>query len=158
MACAYSFRFSPQFTALLSEFGASSAGLALRDFRAAWERFAQENSDLVGAEADGLARLGFQGDVLRKMFLSARHYHGRPEKKRGQAPRRVDATWERYDSDLYKAMRAHVESHLKERPKRAYELFIGKGGYDDTERLKRAYKNMYYRAKRKAPDPSLKTD
>ena len=104
---------------------------------------------MVNSEVERLVAAGFEGDGRRKMFLSARHYHGRTDKKkRGSLAPRVDATWERYDGDVYAAMRSHVDSHLQERPKVAYGLFVAEGGHEDTERLKRSYKNMYYRAKR----------
>ena len=44
------------------------------DFMEAWSKWTGENGRLISAEQDRLSAIGFDGDIIKKMYVSARYY------------------------------------------------------------------------------------
>jgi hypothetical protein len=45
-----------------------------KDFKEAWNTWIEENNDIVTDEIRRLTEMGYDGDILDKMFKSARYY------------------------------------------------------------------------------------
>ena len=70
----YRFKFTPDFTQLLFEFSKLHRFDDRHTFREAWELWLDENNDEVCKETRYLSNLGYEGDVLDKMYKSSRYY------------------------------------------------------------------------------------
>ena len=85
-----------------------------KDFKEAWEIWVEENDDIVQEEVDRLNNLGYDGDILDKMFKSARYYFRKKstEKKVPQKRR----SYVGIQSALLEAMDKHIIDN-KRKPK-----------------------------------------
>ena len=70
----YRFKFTPEFTQLLFEFSKLHQFDDRHTFREAWEVWLEDNNDEVCKETRYLSNLGYEGDVLDKMYKSSRYY------------------------------------------------------------------------------------
>jgi hypothetical protein len=120
----------------------------------------EENEDLVNDETDRLYRLGYDGDVLQKMFKSSRYYFRKKStKKKAPVERRdyISVTQELLDNiDSYisksltiKPAASFIEfckentTILQKEVKHLYK----KGLTDSNEvkyKIKKTYKNRYF--------------
>lgn len=147
---AFSHRFTPQVTSLLRDIGDELRGTGIAEFREAWKRFLETHACIVQNEEARLKSAGYEGIVSTKMFNAVRYYYGR---KGGAAkpkpPKRVDPTWVRYEPEVYENMRSYISDQMACKPKVSYARFLQVYAMEDSERLKRSYKNTYYRMKRR---------
>ena len=134
-----------------------------KDFKEAWEQWILENDMLVSRETERLTTLGYEGDVVKKMFTSARYYFRKKssEKKEPKVRRQ-------YISASRELIQA-VDNHIKEnsikpdyQPKTGFADFCNNntelikammakyaenGELDVKEihdKVKKTYKNRYF--------------
>jgi len=70
----YRFKFTQNFMDELYKFSKVHQYDDRKSFKDAWEIWTQEQEDLIETEVARLNNLGYDGDVLDKMFKSARYY------------------------------------------------------------------------------------
>jgi hypothetical protein len=70
----YRFKFTQNFMDELYKFSKVHQYDDRKSFKEAWEIWMQEQEDLIETEVARLNNLGYDGDVLDKMFKSARYY------------------------------------------------------------------------------------
>jgi len=70
----YRFKFTQNFMDELYKFSKVHQYDDRKSFKEAWEIWTQEQEDLIETEVARLNNLGYDGDVLDKMFKSARYY------------------------------------------------------------------------------------
>ena len=70
----YRYKFTDDFTQELYKFSKIHQYDHRKDFKDAWQIWTEENENLVDGEVRRLTNLGYDGDVLDKMFKSARYY------------------------------------------------------------------------------------
>jgi len=72
--CIYRFKCTQSFMNALYEFSKIHQYDDRKSFKDAWEQWLQDNIDLVEVETRRLQEMEYQGDVLDKMYKSARYY------------------------------------------------------------------------------------
>ena len=136
-----------------------------KDFKEAWKVWTEENEDIINEESVRLNNLGYpkEGDIIDKMFKSARYYFRKKSTEKKQPIQRrqyISVTRELLD-----AMDNHIEENmLKEdyQPKTGFVSFckgnekvlkesltkIFEQGIKDSEliqdKIKKTYKNRYF--------------
>lgn len=70
----YRFKFTQNFMDDLYKFSKIHQYDDRKSFKEAWKNWAEEKEDLIEGEISRLDKLGYDGDVLDKMFKSARYY------------------------------------------------------------------------------------
>jgi len=70
----FRFKFTKEFMEELYQFSKIHQFLNRKDFKEAWIMWEEKNSLIIQAEIDRLNHLDFHGDILDKMFKSARYY------------------------------------------------------------------------------------
>lgn len=70
----YRFKFTDVFMEELHQFSKIHPLENRKDFKESWILWTKEHSIMIQEEIDRLHKLGFQGDVLDKMFKSTRYY------------------------------------------------------------------------------------
>ena len=159
----FRFKFTEAFMTDLNKFAKIHQYDHRKDFKEAWEIWVEENDDIIQEEVDRLNNLGYDGDILDKMFKSARYYF------RKKSPIKVEPRIRRQyisvNHDLLDAMDAHIRSIIRSdgfQPKSGFVSFclnndqvvkatitqIFNQGINDGEliqkKLKKTYKNRYF--------------
>ena len=73
--------FSDVCFSLLKEFAHTNAQLPRKAYKQAWEQFTDANAEFIAQETARLADAGYTGDVVIKMFKTAKYYLTKREKK-----------------------------------------------------------------------------
>ena len=159
----YRYKFTNEFTDELYKFSKIHQYDHRKDFKEAWEIWSNDNLDLVEGEVRRLTNLGYDGDILDKMFKSARYYFRKKStEKKAPAKRRIYVGSQK---DLLEAMDEHIKSEINTgdfKPSEGFDEFCKKnieiikeqvnllvraGITDPNEvkgKIKKTYKNRYF--------------
>ena len=134
-----------------------------KTFKVAWDEWAKENKATVEMEANRLFANHYDGDVLDKMFKSARYYFRKKSGVKKEASKR--RTYVGVTDTLINAMNAHIIYGMSQRnykPSDGFDAFcqdqidllqqevnylFKQGIEDSTEimiKIKKTYKNRYF--------------
>jgi len=159
----FRFKFTEDFMEELYKFSKIHQYDDRKDFKEAWTKWTEENDDVIDEETKRLIQLGYDGDILVKMFKSARYYfRKKSDQKREPKQRR---TYISVNRDLLNAMDRHILENIyldDYQPKNGFESFckdnetilqttinqIVENGVHDKEtidvKIKKTYKNRYF--------------
>lgn len=159
----YRYKFTNEFTNELYKFSKVHQYDDRKDFKEAWEIWTEDNSELVELEVRRLTNLGYDGDILDKMFKSARYYFRKKStEKKAPTKRRVYVGSQK---DLLEAMDEDIKSNISSgdfKPSDGFDEFCKKnidilkeqvnilchaGLRDSNEikaKIKKTYKNRYF--------------
>jgi hypothetical protein len=155
----YRFKFTEDFMSELYKFSKIHQYDDRKDFKEAWKKWTEENEQIIDSEMCRLLRLGYNGDVLDKMFKSARYYFRKKgtEKKEPKQRRPYISV----NRELLEAMDIHIEENSIQ-PKDGFTDFCKKNelllketitlifeqGIKDKDiiedKIKKTYKNRYF--------------
>jgi hypothetical protein len=164
----FRFKFTQDFMDKLYVFSKIHQYDERNDFKEAWQLWVDENDEDVNAEKRRITSLGYDGDVMEKMFKSARYYFRKKtdEKKEPKERRKYISV----SHDLLEAMDVHILSHIGKddyQPKNGFILFCHENedllkasinvmlqqGFNDSamiqEKIKKTYKNRYFMLSKK---------
>jgi hypothetical protein len=159
----YRFKFTEEFMEELYKFSKIHQYDSRIDFKEAWKLWTEENSLLIDEEMRRLINLGYDGDVLDKMFKSARYYFRKKsiEKKEPRQRRQYISV----NKELLDIMDSHIEENIYNsdyQPKTGFITFckdneiilketitkIFEQGIKDSQliedKIKKTYKNRYF--------------
>jgi len=158
----YRYKFSQELIELIFAFSKIHEHDNRVDFKEAWERWIEENDELINNEVERLTKNGYKGNVMDKLYKSARYYYRKKgtEKKAPIGRRKYQSL----NKDLIKLMDDHINESLQEndfKPSTAFTEFCGiqsqmiKEQIDTylgnslsreevTNKIKKTYKNRYF--------------
>lgn len=164
----YRYKFTDDFTDELFKFSKIHQYDHRKDFKEAWNKWLEENDELVNTESRRLKGLGYEGDILDKMFKSARYYFRKKStEKKEPVKRRIYIGLQK---ELIEAMDNHIKSNIimgNFKPSNGFDDFckeyvgllkeeinlLCRAGITDSneikEKIKKTYKNRYFLAKGK---------
>lgn len=159
----YRYKFTNDFTNELFKFSKVHQYDHRKVFKEAWDIWRGENEDLVDEELRRLTNLGYDGDILDKMFKSARYYFRKKStEKKAPSKRRVYIGSQK---DLLETMDEHIKSHINSgdfKPSEGFDEFckenvdiikeqvnmLCRAGFTDPNeiksKIKKTYKNRYF--------------
>jgi len=159
----FRFKFTEDFMEELYKFSKIHQYDDRKDFKEAWTKWTEENDEIIDEETKRLIQLGYDGDILVKMFKSARYYfRKKSDQKREPKQRRAYISVNR---ELLNAMNRHILENIymeDYQPKNGFESFckdnetilqttisqIVENGVHDKEtidiKIKKTYKNRYF--------------
>ena len=159
----YRYKFTESFMEELYEFSKIHQYDERKDFKEAWKIWIEENEDIINNETLRLDNLGYKGNVIDKMFKSARYYfRNKSTDKKEPKQRRQYISVTR---ELLNAMDNHIEKNMYNedyQPKTGFILFcksneailidtlanVIEQGIHDSEliqdKIKKTYKNRYF--------------
>jgi hypothetical protein len=159
----YRYKFTNEFTEELFKFSKIHQYDHRKDFKEAWEIWTDNNSILVDEEVRRLSNLGYEGDIIDKMFKSARYYFRKKStEKKEPAKRRIYVGSQK---DLLEQMDEHIKNNIDSgdfKPSDGFDEFckenvnllkeqvtmlIRSGITDSNEikaKIKKTYKNRYF--------------
>ena len=159
----YRYKFINELTNELYKFSKIHQYDHRKDFKEAWEIWTEENSELIDMEVRRLTNLGYDGNILDKMFKSSRYYlRKKSTEKKTPSKRRIYVGSQKY---LLEAMDQHIKSSILSgefKPSDGFDDFckqnvdvvkeqvnqlIRSGIIDSNEiksKIKKTYKNRYF--------------
>jgi len=159
----YRYKFTDEFTSQLFIFSKVHQFDHRNDFKEAWAQWLEDNENIVSSEVLRLTKLGYEGDILDKMFKSARYYFRKKStEKKAPAKRRDYSSVQR---ETLSAMDEHIKSGVINdnfKPSDGFEEFCRKNidilkeevhllcqnGFTNSEeikqKIKKTYKNRYF--------------
>lgn len=161
------FKFSPEFIEVLYSFSNMHKNDERKHFKEEWNKYLVAESVIFTSEINNLKQLGFTGDILDKMFKSARYYFRKKtiniDIKKDKTPRQC---YKCVSTELHESIDKHIkttlEKGIKPKPSLYYEYYsqenkelidneirrLNNGNdYDvqiDSNKIKKTYKNRYY--------------
>ena len=159
----YRYKFTEEFMEELYKFSKIHQYDDRKDFKEAWKVWTEDNGEIIDVEMRRLLNLGYEGDVLTKMFKSARYYFRKksPQKKEPKQRRPYISV----NRELLDAMDNHIEEKIYKtyyQPKTGFTEFckeneailketitkIFEQGIKDSnlieDKIKKTYKNRYF--------------
>jgi hypothetical protein len=159
----YRYKFTNEFTDELYKFSKVHQYDHRKDFKEAWKIWTEDNSSLVDGEVTRLTNLGYDGDIIDKMYKSARYYFRKKStEKKEPSKRRVYIGSQK---ELIEAMDEDIRTNIisgEFKPSNGFDEFCKKNveiikeqvnlllktGYKDSneikEKIKKTYKNRYF--------------
>ena len=159
----YRYKFLDSFTSELFKFSKIHQYDHRKDFKEAWKIWIEDNDDIVNEEIRRLKYIGYEGDIMDKMFKSARYYFRKKNiEKKIPKERRL---YIGVHKELLDGMDEHISSRIYSgdyKPSNCFnefcnnnvELlkeeihFLCKNGYNDViqikNKIKKTYKNRYF--------------
>ena len=159
----YRFKFTKEFMDELYNFSKIHQYDDRRDFKDAWAIWIEENEEIVNDEKNRLSLLGYDGDIVDKMFKSARYYF------RKKSDVKVEPVKRRQYIKLSKELLQIIDKHIVDniysdnyKPKTGFSIFCEENEYnlnEETvrmleqgisdkdlirEKIKKTYKNRYF--------------
>ena len=160
----YRYKFRDEFVGELYKFSKIHQYDHRKDFKEAWQLWIEDNDNLVTDEIRILSSSGYDGDILDKMFKSARYYFRKKSTEKKEPVKRRKYCG--LSKDVLDAMDKHIASNITNddyKPSTGFESFcvihsellkdestrlISNGFNKDSieihEKLKKTYKNRYF--------------
>ena len=160
----YRYKFTEAFMEELYKFSKIHEYDNRKDFKEAWQIWIEEQEDIVDAEVRRLINLGYDGNVIDKMFKSARYYFRKKKIENNKEPqkRRV---YQNVQKELLEQMDEHIKTNINNKdykPSEGFDRFcqenmdilkeeinnLLKNGFTDSDeikkKIKKTYKNRYF--------------
>jgi hypothetical protein len=159
----YRFKFTQEFMEELYKFSKIHQYDERKGFKEAWISWTEDNNDIIEEEMTRILNLGYDGDVLDKMFKSARYYFRKKSSEKKEPKQR--RPYINVPRELLDAMDQHIEENIYNvdyQPKSGFVLFcknnekilkltiskILEKGVSDSHlienKIKKTYKNRYF--------------
>ena len=159
----YRYKFLDEFTKELYRFSKIHQYDHRTDFKEAWLCWIELEDEIVSQEILRLNNLGYTGDVLDKMFKSARYYFRKKSSEKKKPKKRCEYIG--VQKDLLDAIDEHLKTHIKMgdyKPSDGFTLFCRDNieilkaevkrfctlGYKNPieikNKIKKTYKNRYF--------------
>jgi len=165
----FRFKFTDAIMEQLSQFAKIHQYDDRHTFKEAWIAWLDENDEAVAEEINRLETLGYDGDIIDKMFKSARYYYRKKStEKKAPKERRQYVSVQR---ELLDAMDSHIKkstvSDINFKPQNGFIDFCNSNrdvlqeavvklcesgitsGQDIQTKVKKTYKNRYFMIVRK---------
>jgi hypothetical protein len=159
----YRFKFTKEFMDQLYNFSKIHQYDDRKDFKEAWDIWVDENNELINDESNRLDILGYNGDIIDKMFKSARYYFRKKSDIKQEPVKRRQ--YIKLSKELIMLIDKHIVDNIYNedyQPKIGFTLFcennneqikeetikIVEQGVTDKhliqDKLKKTYKNRYF--------------
>ena len=157
----YRYKFEEVFVEQLSRFAKIHQYDHRKDFKEAWTKWMDENEEIVSEEVRRLVSLDYKGDIIDKMFKSARYYFRKKSTEKKAPCGRRDYVG--VGKELLAAMDEHIKTNLSNiKPSTGFLAFCKQEigllerevhhlvelGFTDANeirnKMKKTYKNRYF--------------
>jgi len=165
----FRFKFTDSIMEQLSHFAKIHQYDDRHTFKEAWTAWLDENDEAVAEEVNRLENLGYEGDIIDKMFKSARYYYRKKStEKKAPKERRQYVSVQR---ELLDTMDSHIKKSIASdnnfKPQNGFIAFCNSNrdvlqeavvklcetgitsGQDIQTKIKKTYKNRYFMLVRK---------
>lgn len=158
----FRYKFTDDFMAELNRFAKIHQYDERKDFKEAWTQWLDDYEDEVSQEVRRLVGLGYEGNIIDKMFKSARYYFRKKSAVKSEPKQRRE--YVSLDKKVLESMDIHIETNMDDEDyqpksgfvdfckenedmlKEAIQQMLAKGlqGEDIQDKIKKTYKNRYF--------------
>jgi len=159
----YRYKFTEQIMEELFTFSKIHQYDERNDFKDAWSVWVDENNEIIDNEIKRLSLLGYNGNILEKMYKSARYYFRKKTNEKKEPVKR--RKYISVSKELLDLMDEHIENHMYDndyQPKKGFVDFCNEQkqilresitkicdeGTTDPKmietKMKKTYKNRYF--------------
>jgi hypothetical protein len=160
----FRFKFSQPFVDEMYVFSKVHQYDSRHDFKDAWNSWTENNAELISNEIKRLENMNYMGDIMDKMFKSARYYFRKKSTVKKDPSER--GFYVNLDKDLLYAMDEHIKrnmsANIKMKPSDSVKEFqqinaeyikektqhlCEEEGFDESmmeNKIKKTYKNRYF--------------
>jgi hypothetical protein len=118
----YRYKFTQEFMNEIYQFAKIHQYDDRKYFKEAWEVWMETQSELVNSEVNRLTNLNYQGDIIDKMFKSARYYFRKKGTVKKEPVQR--SNYVAVNKELLDAMDQHIIKNLTKKEYKPSEGFI----------------------------------
>ena len=111
----YRYKFTYEFTEELYKFSKIHQYDDKNDFKEAWNIWIKDNDDIVSQEVRRVTNLGYNGNIITKMFKSARYYFRKKNTEKKQPTERRNYVG--VQKEILDSMDKHIETNIKNNSK-----------------------------------------
>lgn len=135
----------------------------LATYKLEWDEYVKKNKELFDNEIEYLQGKGYKGDVMNKIYKSARYYWRKKNDDTNKPSLQLDKVSLRFDRDFINKVSQHIERNINRldyKPATGFTDFIElyaddidelrktletRISYDNLiKKIKKTYKNRYY--------------
>ena len=159
----YRYKFTNEFTSELFKFSKIHQYDDRKVFKDAWTVWTEDNQELISSEIRRLTEIDYDGDILDKMFKSARYYFRKKSTEKKEPTKRRNYVG--VQKDLLDAMDEHIKKNIKNenyKPSEGFDEFcktsvdllkeevtiLCRNGMTNPveikNKIKKTYKNRYF--------------
>jgi hypothetical protein len=118
----YRYKFTQEFMNEIYQFAKIHQYDERKDFKEAWEVWMETRSELINSEVNRLTSLNYQGDIIDKMFKSARYYFRKKGTVKKEPVQR--SNYVAVNKDLLDAMDQHIIKNITKKEYKPSEGFV----------------------------------
>lgn len=160
----YRFKFSSEIVNMLKEFSQNNKDKTRNEFNKEWKLWTESNKKIIVEEIIRIQDLGYDGDIIKKMYNSCRYYYSKKETLVGnkEKTRRV---YVKFDKHILASIDKHILDNIEHddyKPSIGYNEYYEKFNDEIIEtvnkltketnlsndevlmKYKKTYKNRYY--------------
>jgi hypothetical protein len=144
---------------IIAEFSAKHREDKNKDFKTAWKLWIQtpEVKNVFAEESNRLVESGYAGDVMEKLYFSARYYHRKKAiaaEKTAPVQEKTRKPHEATDASVLEKMNRDILQQIqlnnKIRPAEAFENYKQCTSFgEDEAKIKKIYKNRFFMIRKK---------
>jgi hypothetical protein len=156
----YRYKLSEEIIEALNRFAKVHQYDDRKDFKSAWTIWVEDNKELVSGETIRLNELNYDGDILEKLFVSARYYFRKKSNEKKEPQKR--RSYVGVNSALIDAMDKYIVANIILKPSESFDYFCNeyvdllqnevtnlyKNGMSNSEaiktKIKKTYKNRHF--------------
>lgn len=160
----YRYKLQPHIVMAVTRFAKMHQHDKRRDYKDAWKLWCEEESGMIEREVNRLVNMGYDGDVVDKMYKAGRYYF-RTKTNQDKEPKKR-RHYVSMDASILEAMDEHIANHYEDddfTPANGYDWFVNqyttmlmseiKRLVDEepelqasyiSNKVKKTYKNRYY--------------
>jgi hypothetical protein len=118
----YRYKFTQEFMNEVYQFAKIHQYDERKDFKEAWEIWMEINSEIINSEVNRLTTLNYQGDIIDKMFKSARYYFRKKGTVKKEPAQR--SNYVTVNKELLDAMDQHIVTNITKKEYKPSEGFV----------------------------------
>jgi hypothetical protein len=118
----YRYKFTQEFMNEIYQFSKIHQYDERKDFKEAWGVWMETNSELINSEVNRLTNLNYQGDIIDKMFKSARYYFRKKGTVKKEPVKR--SNYVAVNKELLDAMDQHIIKNITKKEYKPSEGFV----------------------------------
>lgn len=131
-----------------------------KTFKDAWERWINENAEMIQMEQRRHVDTGYNGDVIDKMYKSVRYYYRKKKPETNENNEQNRRVYVALDRNLLRLMDTHIETNKEVKPSTAFNDFCENNkevikyeairlkdylnAGEISEKIKKTYKNRHF--------------
>ena len=118
----YRYKFTQEFMDEIYQFAKIHQYDERKDFKEAWEVWMETQSEIINSEVNRLTALNYQGDIIDKMFKSARYYFRKKGTVKKEPVQR--SNYIAVNKELLDAMDQHIITNITKKEYKPSEGFV----------------------------------